>query len=233
MASQSQKTPIAIMIGGGAKLPAIIKAAQKPQSKFYIRLVVSHKKESWGLKFALENQIPAVYWNLPDYRSRMASGDSKARSNYMKDLGWFISQPQYRPKLLVFGGWDLVMDDNFFNFFKCNFGEGYAAINAHPALLPKKGEGDKITLPDGTISPVIKGEQTDVFKAVLAKRLTYFGPTIHFMKPTVYDTGAVIRRKFIRVGDIKTIEDLRAKFMPIEDEIFIEAIDEVISRYLN
>jgi len=125
-----------------------------------------------------------------------------------------------------------VMDVNFFNFFKCNFGEGYAAINAHPALLPKKGEGDKISLPDGTVSPIIKGEQTDVFKTVLAKRLTYFGPTIHFMKPTVYDTGEVIKREFIKVGNIKTVKDLRKKFMPIEDKIFIQAIDEVISKYL-
>ena len=233
MASRFQKIPITVMIGGGAKLPAIIKSAKKLRSKFYISLVVSHKKDSPGIRLALKNQIPAVYWNLPDYRERIARGDPKSRSDYMKHLGWFISQPQYRPKLFVFGGWDLVMDVNFFNFFKCNFGEGYAAINAHPALLPKKGEGDKISLPDGTVSPIIKGEQTDVFKTVLAKRLTYFGPTIHFMKPTVYDTGEVIKRELIKVGNIKTVKDLRKKFMPIEDKIFIQAIDEVISKYLN
>jgi len=226
------KIPIVVLIGGGAKLPAIIKVAQRPQSKFYVALVISHKKDSWGIKLALKKQISAVYWNLPDYRKRIFGGDKKARADYMKHLGWFISQPQYRPKLLVFGGWDLVMDENFFNFFKCDFGEGYAAINAHPALLPKKGEGTKITLPDGTQSPIIKGEQTDVFKTVLAKKLTYFGPTIHFMLPTVYDTGQVIKRKFIKVGKIKTIEALRKKFMPIEDRIFIESIDEVIDKYL-
>ena len=169
------KIPIVVLIGGGAKLPAILKAAQMPQGKFYISLVVSHKRESRGIKLALKKQIPAVYWNLPDYRNRISGGNTKSRADYMKHLGWFISQPQYRPKLLVFGGWDLVMDDNFFNFFKCDFGEGYAAINAHPALLPKKGEGKKIVLPDGTKSPIIKGEQTDVFKTVLAKKLTYFG----------------------------------------------------------
>ena len=232
MASSSKKIPIVVMIGGGAKLPAIISASQKLRSKFFITLVVSHKKDSPGIRLALNNKISAVYWNLPDYRERIASGDPKSRGDYMKHLGWFISQPQYRPKLLVFGGWDLVIGENFFSFFKCDFGEGYAAINAHPALLPQEGEKKFIPLPDGTKSPIIKGEQTDVFKTVLAKKLTYFGPTIHFMLPTVYDTGKVIRRKFIKVGNIKTIEDLRTKFMPIEDRIFIQAIDKVIEKYI-
>ena len=53
------------------------------------------------------------------------------------------------------------------------------------------------------------------------------------MIPTVYDTGEVIKREFIKVGKIKTIEDLRKKFMPIEDRIFIEAIDEVITKHLT
>jgi len=226
------KVPVVVLIGGGAKLPAILGAARKSQSRYYVSLVVSHKKDSWGLKLALENNIPAVYWNLPDYRNRIFGGDKIAKADYMKHLGWFISQPKYQPKLLVFGGWDLVMDENFFNFFKCDFGEGFAAINAHPALLPKKDEGKMIILPDGTRSPTIKGEQRDVFKTVIAKKLTYFGPTIHFMIPTIYDTGEVIRREFIKVGKIKTIEDLRKKFMPIEDRILIEAIDEVIDKYL-
>ena len=229
----ASKTLIAVMIGGGSKLPAIIKVSQKPRSKFSISLIVSHKKNSFGIKLALENKIPAVYWNLPDYRSRMASGDPKARGDYMKHLGWFISQPRYRPKLLVFAGWDLVMDGNFFNFFKVDFSSGFAAINLHPALMPFKNEKGQIILPDGKRTPVIKGEQEQVLKTVLAKKLTYFGPSVHFMVPTKYDTGQVIKRAFIKVGKKETVESLRKKLMPVEDKILIESINEVILKYLT
>jgi len=229
----ASKTPIAVMIGGGSKLPAIIKASQKLRSKFHISLVVSHKKDSLGIKLAIKKQIPAVYWNLLDYRKRLFKGAKSARCDYMKRLGWFISQNKYSPKLLVFAGWDLVMDDNFFNFFKVDFGSGFAAINLHPALMPFGNEKDQIILPDGKRTSVIKGEQEQVLKTVLAKKLTYFGPSIHLMVPAKYDTGQVIKRAFIKVGKKETVESLRKKLMPVEDKILIESINEAITKYIN
>lgn len=150
----------------------------------------------------------------------------------MKRLGWFISQREYNPALLVFAGWDLVMDKNFFQFFKSDFGEGFAAINLHPALLPKADESI-IRLPDGTSSPVIKGEQEEVLRTVIKKRLTYFGPSVHFMVPTKYDTGKVIDRAFIKVSKKDTVESLRKKLMPVEDKLLVKTISLVISQYLT
>lgn len=221
------KIPIAVLIGGGSKLPAILKTAKNPSSKFKITLVISHKKQSDGINLALKNNIPAAYFNLVDWQRRTGM----SRADYMKNLAWFISQPAYSPKLLVFAGWDLVVDYNFFKFFKCKFGEGFAAINLHPALLPKADE-PTIRLPDGTSSQVIKGEQEEVLKTVIKKRLTYFGPSVHFMVPTKYDTGEVIEREFIKVIPKDTVESLSRKLMPVEDRILIKAIDRVVSQYL-
>lgn len=226
------KVPIAIMIGGGSKLPPIIKTALNSDSKFYISLVVSHKSSSPGVEYALSHKIPAIYFKLPDYRKRIFAGKKKARADYMRHLGWFISQKEYKPKLLVFAGWDLIMDKNFFDFFKANIGDGYAAINLHPAILPKKGEKQKIRLPDGTYTPTIKGQQEEVLKTVMAEKLTYFGPTVHFMVPSQYDTGQVIEREFIKVGKSQDIKSLRKKLMPIEDKILISSITKVINKYL-
>lgn len=220
------------MIGGGSKLPLIIEASKDKKSKFYISLVVSHKSESAGVSIAIKNKIPAIYFKLPDYRKRLEITKSKARADYMQKLGWFISQKEYMPKLLVFAGWDLIMDKNFFKFFKCSFGNGYAAINLHPAILPKKGESKKIKMPDGKFTPIIKGEQTEVLETVLAKKITYFGPTMHFMVADGYDTGEVLKRQFIKVGNSKTIEDLRKKLLPLEDKILISSINYVIKKYL-
>lgn len=222
------RIPIATLIGGGTKLPAILKAAKSPYCKFKISLVISHKKQSEGIALALKNNIPAVYFNLVDWKIKNGS----PRSNFMNYLGWFISQPAYSPKLLVFAGWDLIMDNNFFKYFKCEFGNGFCAINLHPALLPANGEKNKINLPDGTSSPIIKGEQQEVLETVIKKKLTYFGPTAHFMVPTKYDTGQVIERKFIKVSPKDAAENLRQKLMPVEDRILIRSIDKVIDQYL-
>ncbi len=227
-----KKIPIAVLIGGGSKLPALIEAAKKKASNFEIKLVVSHKSSSHGISLALKNNIPAVFFNLPDYRNRLFGGNIKARSDYMQKLGWFISQRAYSPKLLVFAGWDLVMDKNFFDFFKCNFGNGYSAINLHPAILPEENEKE-IKMPDGLTTPVIKGEQTEVLQQVLDNKLTYFGPTVHFMVASGYDTGKIIEREFIKVGSAKSISDLRKKLLPVEDKIIVSSINTVIEKYLS
>lgn len=225
------KIPIAVLIGSGSKLPALIKEKKLNSSKFEIRLVVSHRSDSAGIKLAIKNNIPAVYFKLPDYRARLFKGDSQiSRVEYMKNLGWFISQREYAPKLLVFAGWDLVMDKNFFEFFRSGFGEGYAAINLHPALLPTAAEKNEIKLPDGTISPIIKGQQEQVLETVIKKNLTYFGPSVHFMKADEFDVGAVIERSFIKVGDSKTTEELKKKLMPIEDQLLIASINKVMGK---
>lgn len=227
MSSVNNRIPIVVLIGGGSKLPKIIQAANSPTSKFKISLVVSHKKESDGIKIALKNDIPAIYINLVDWRKRT----KKSRGDYMKYLGWFISQPSYKSQLLVFAGWDLVMDLNFFKFFKAKYGNGYAAINLHPGLMKIKGE-KQIILPDETKTPVIKGEQEEVLKEVLKRKYTYFGPSVHFMVPTKFDTGEVVQRTYIEVGRSKSIEGLRKKLMPVEDRILIKSINGVINQYL-
>lgn len=227
------KTPVCVLIGGGSKLPPIIESASKKGSLFKINLVVSHKANSWGVDYAISHKIPAIHFKLPDFRKKLEfKNNHKAKIEFMRHLGWFISQREYAPKLLVFAGWDLIMDKNFLDFFKCNFGNGYAAINLHPALLPKKSEATKIKLPDGSISPVIKGEQEQVLKTVIEKKLTYFGPTIHFMMPTKFDTGKVIEREFIKVGNSETTSQLKKKLMPVEDRILTRAINKVIDKYL-
>lgn len=233
MSAKYDKVSIVALIGGGSKLPALLKAAKEKSSKFELKLVVSHKSSSPGIDLAVKNHIPAVFFNLPDYRKRLFGGDIKARDDYMQKLGWFVSQKEYGPKLLIFAGWDLVMDKNFFDFFKCNFGNGYAAINLHPAILPEENENKKIKMPDESTTPVIKGEQTEVLQQVLDNKLTYFGPTVHFMVANGYDTGKIIKREFIKVGSAKSINDLRKKLMPVEDRILVSSINSVIKKYLS
>lgn len=224
-----EKIPITILIGGGSKLPAIIKASKSPGSKFTINLVVTHKTISPGIELALKNKIPAVFFKLPNYRQKLKFGNkADSRMNYMRNLGWFISQ--YKPKLLVFAGWDLVMNKGFFEFFKSDIGNGYAAINLHPAILPIKKGNKSITLPDGTRSPILKGVIEEVLEQVIKNKLTYFGPTVHFMQPNDFDTGLIIKREFIKISPQDNIRSLVKKLAPVEDKILIESINDIVEK---
>lgn len=226
MLKRTVKIPIAVLIGGGSKLPNLIKASRSRSSKFKIVLVISHKSFSPGVNFAVKNKIPAIYFKLPDFRNRLNINAKNTKNEYMQTLGWLISQREYAPKLLVFAGWDLVMDQNFFSFFKSKIGNGYAAINLHPALMPYKQEKE-IIAPDGSKIPLIKGEQYEVLKTVIKLKHQYFGPSIHFMVADDFDTGEVIERAFIKAPSKVSIKSLRKKLMPEEDRILISAINKI------
>lgn len=226
MLKKTAKLPIAILIGSGSKLSNLIKASKSKSSKFRISLVVTHKSFSHGIDLAIKNKIPAIYFKLPDFRNRLEEGKLNAKKNYMRTLGWFISQSEYAPRLLVFAGWYLVMDRHFFKFFKSKIGNGYSAINLHPGLMPYKGEKE-IKAPDGSKIQLIKGEQEDVLKTVLKLKYNYFGPSVHFMKADDFDTGEVVERAFIKVPEKATLKSIRQKLMPAEDKILISAINKV------
>lgn len=230
MLKKTVRVPIAILIGGGSKLPNLIKAARSKSSKFKIVLVISHKSFSPGIDLAIKNKIPAIYFKLPDFRNRLNLDDQNVKKEYMQTLGWFISQREYAPKLLVFAGWDLIMDQNFLGFFKSKIGNGYSAINLHPALMPSKGEKEIIT-PDGSKVALIKGEQEKVLKSVIKLKYRYFGPSIHFMVADDFDTGEVIKRAFIKVPAKASIKSLRKKLSPTEDKILISAINIVCKNF--
>ena len=85
-----EKISIVVLIGGGSKLPAILKAAKNPNSKFYISLVVSHKADSQGIKLAIENKIPGIYFKLPDYRKRIFNDKKLARPDPRRLPNFFV-----------------------------------------------------------------------------------------------------------------------------------------------
>ena len=58
-------------------------------------------------------------------------------------------------------------------------------------------EKNQIKLPDGSFSPVIRGEQQEVLESVLKCDVSYFGPSVHFMRADAYDSGQVIKREYI------------------------------------
>ena len=116
------KINIAVLIGRGGRLPAIYKCCEKDPICSLV-LVVSHKKESPGIKKARKWGIEALYFRLSDWLKR-----GKSREEYNKELARILREKSI--DLIVMAGWDIVMDKNFLRSFPGK------VINIHPALSP-------------------------------------------------------------------------------------------------
>ena len=209
--------PIAVLIGAGSRLPAVLEYEKRPDSLAKIVLVVSHKKESPGVNLAIENGIPAVYFNLVKWRNQTG----KTKQDYMDALGFLVSQ--YEPRLIALIGWDLVLDKNFTKYFPDT-----PIINLHPAILPEDESQTEVKLPDGTKSPIFRGEKDKVFDQVLSSSVTYYGCTIHYIKPDVADVGKPIVTKIFKIDPSETKETLEQKLYDQEFIALPEAINIVL-----
>lgn len=224
------KQAIVVLIGGGSRLPAIWEYTNSRKSGAYISLVVSHKKESNGINFALEHGIPAVYFNFAQWRARTGKG----RPEYMEALGFLISQSNYNPDrnvLVVGAGWDIILLPEFLHYFKRPDGH-YNVINLHPAPLPDEVGAKTVKFSGGTEVPVIKGEIDEVLPQVLKLGVKKWGSTVHFLTEKV-DEGQVIIRSEIDVLSDDTVLTLKERLQKAEDEILPRAIDFVVKESEN
>lgn len=217
--SEDGGKPIVILIGGGSRLSAIYEYTQTDESAAVISLVVSHKKKSKGVEFAIAHGIPAVFFNFVQYRNKVG----KERPEYMEALGFLVSQTNYRPSLVIGAGWDLILTPEFLNFFRRDDGY-FNVINLHPAPLPDEVGANIVRLSDDTEVPVIKGEIDEVLPQVIEQKLTKWGSTVHFLTDRV-DEGPVILRSEVEVKPDDTVETLKERLQKAEDEILPRAID--------
>lgn len=217
---KTQKVPIAFLVGGGSRFPAILTAAKKPDALFSISAVVSHKKESpEGVDLARGEGLPAFYFNYVQLKSRF-SGKLERRL-YDKLLGALITQSNYNPAGVFMAGWDLVVSTEFLNYFVRPDGF-WNVINLHPALITDENL-TTYTTSQGLKIPVLRG--VDCLESSWRQKLPVTGVSIHFATPT-FDVGPVISRYEIKPEYKKEIFDQFAKrFHALEDKALVEAIN--------
>lgn len=222
-----EKLRTAFLTGRGSRLPNILEKILTPDSGVSVTIVVSHRKppeganDVAGILEAKKRGIVAIYWNL----AQMKASDNKThgnwdeatfRTNYMRFLGAFLTQQNYKPDLIVMTGWDLVLDENFTAFFK-----DIPVLNVHPHPLPD-GKEDTIIAPDGKEIQVLRG--TEVWVKAIEQKLPWSGVTIHKVIPAEYDVGKVIAREWVKIDPQDTAETLRTKLNEAEDKIVPETI---------
>lgn len=213
------KTPIAFLVGAGSRFPAILEAARKPTAAFKISVVVSHKKESpQGVNLAQKEGLPAFYFNYVQLKARL--GGKLERRQFDKLLGSILTQTNYAPKGVFMAGWDLVLGEDFLNYFKRPDGF-WNVINLHPALIPD-GNFPTYTTTEGITIPALRG--VECLETAWRQKLPVTGATIHFATPT-FDVGPVILREELKPNyDKETFDQFAARFHKLEDKLLLKAI---------
>ncbi|MBI2612188.1 phosphoribosylglycinamide formyltransferase [Candidatus Gottesmanbacteria bacterium] len=109
--------------GTGSNLEAILQAIEKGKIRNgKVVVVISDRKDAYGLIRAKKRGIPAVFFPLKE----------KNRLQYDEELGKMLKN-KYKVDLVVLAGWMLILSQNFIKYFPNR------TINLHPGLLPDKG----------------------------------------------------------------------------------------------
>ena len=124
----TNRLPIVVLISGnGSNLQAIIDAIENPPGNTEqeslpvdIKLVISSKKNAFGLERAQKAGIKTALLEDTDYETR---------EDYDRVLQMLIDEQQ--PKLVVLAGFMRILSERFVNHYQDRL------INIHPSLLPK------------------------------------------------------------------------------------------------
>jgi len=192
---------IVVMISGkGTNLNALITAINKKKLWANIALVVSNRKEAYGLQIAERNKIPTLYFPLKSYLN-----DGKTREQYDADLAEKVSA--YKPNLIVLAGWMHVFSPSFLNRFPNK------VINLHPALPGKFPGKDAIQ---------------DAYDAFQKGEVRYSGCMVHYVVPEV-DAGAVIRQIVVPIRIKEPIEAFERRMHLNEHYLLPRAVNKVLA----
>lgn len=198
--------------GTGSNLQAIIDAIDNKIIKNgEIVVVVSNKKDAFGLKRAKKLKIPTEILDLEEFKK-----SGKTRVEYDDALGKLMRE-KYKPDLIILAGWMLILSDNFIKYFPDKI------INLHPGLLPD-GDETFIRLSDGIKIKVIRGLHTEAAVSyAIEHRFPVTGSTVHFITEKV-DQGSVILRSEVKILSTDTVDSLYKRMKKEEHKILPKAI---------
>lgn len=191
---------IVLISGSGSNLQAILDAAANHTLPAQVVLVVSNRKEAYGLVRAELAGVPTLYFPLKPYKD-----DGRGREQYDADLAEIVQT--YQPDLIVLAGWMHVLSPAFLNQFP------HQVINLHPAL------------PD-TFAGTHAIERA--YDAYQRGEISHSGCMVHYTIPAV-DAGPVIAQAIVPLHPTDTLDEFAARMHQTEHVLLIEAIQRALS----
>jgi formyltetrahydrofolate-dependent phosphoribosylglycinamide formyltransferase len=197
-------TRIAILISGyGSNLQAILDGVEGGElDGVEVAVVLSNRREAYGLTRAIRHGVPAVYFPLAPYtragRPREAYDAAAAGILNAFDVEW-----------VVLAGWMHVLSDGFLRHFPSR------VVNLHPAL-------------PGTFAGTHAIERA--YAAYQEGEIEHTGVMVHLVPDEAVDAGPVVAQEEVAIHPQDGLEDLEARIHAVEHRLLVQALKDLIGR---
>lgn len=190
---------VILISGSGSNLQAILDAVKDGQITAVPSLVVSNRKDAYGLVRAEQAGVPTIYFPYKPYREA-----GKARETYDADLAEMIRP--YHPDLIILAGWMHILSAAFLDQFPSR------VINLHPAL-------------PGQFAGTHAIERA--YEAYQRGEINQTGCMVHRTIPAV-DAGPVIAQTEVPILPTDSLADLEARMHQAEHALLVTAVRAVL-----
>jgi formyltetrahydrofolate-dependent phosphoribosylglycinamide formyltransferase len=195
-------TRIAILISGsGTNLEAILNAIESGKLPgVEPALVVSNRREAYGIRRAVKHGVPVVYFPLASYTKA-----GRPRREYDADLAAIIES--FGVTWIVQAGWMHVFTSTFLDRFPSR------VLNLHPAL-------------PGTF-PGTHGIER-AYEAYQKGEIEHTGVMVHLVPDEGVDVGPVVVQEVVEIAPEDSLEDLEEQIHAVEHQLFVQALRDLL-----
>jgi len=191
---------VVLISGNGSNLQALIDAIRMKVLDAEIVLVVSNRKDAFGLVRAEKAGIPTHYMPLKPYT---AAG--RTRADYDADLAQIVGEAA--PDWVVLAGWMHILSSAFLDRFP------YRVVNLHPALPGKFPGAHAIE---------------EAFAAFQHGEIKQTGCMVHLVPDEAVDAGPVIGVAEVPIYRTDTLETLANRMHQAEHKLLVQSLQRLI-----
>lgn len=193
---------LAVLISGnGSNLQALIDAAAASELPAQIAVVVSNRKNAYGLARARRAQVPVRYHPLKAYRDA-----GRSRAEYDADLAALLRE--YAPDWVVLAGWMHILSDSFLRCFPGRI------VNLHPAL---PGQFPGAHAIDDALAAFERGE------------IGQTGVMVHLVPDERVDEGPPLATETVPIHRGDTHETLANRIHAVEHRLLVDTLRKLIT----
>lgn len=194
---------LAVLISGnGSNLQAILDAVDSgdlPDAR--VALVVSNRKDAYGMQRAFKHGVPVVYFPKLPYTNA-----NRPRADYDADLARIVQG--FGVAWVVQAGWMHIFTDAFIRHFPNRI------VNLHPAL-------------PGTFPGAHAIEEA--YAAYQRGEIDHTGVMIHLVPDEAVDAGPVVAQVEVPILPGDGQADLEARIHAAEHQLLVNALRDLIS----
>ncbi len=195
---------IAVLISGyGSNLQAILDAVASGRLPgVEVALVVSNRKEAYGLLRAIRAGIPVVYFPLAPYTRA-----GRPRADYDAALAGLLRS--FGVEWVVLAGWMHVLSNAFLSHFPKR------VVNLHPAL-PGAFPGTHAI--------------RRAYEAFRRGEIAHTGAMVHLVPDEGVDVGPVLAQEAVPILPTDALEDMEERIHAVEHRLLIRTLHDLLVR---